>query len=151
MTEREKQIEEMEAIIARYHCDDPISKDCYGECEYCIAKDLYDAGYRKSVPTADVVPRVEVDQLKAIIDRLEQEKAEMLVSEIAEFHIPMEIAYRLRTEHPIFIAIKVEVAREVAYQMVEKLKKRLPVISPSIFENVAKQVLGEGGERNGGC
>ena len=47
MTDREMQIAEMEAIIIRSHCDNPISKDCYGECEYCIAKDLYDAGYRK--------------------------------------------------------------------------------------------------------
>ena len=57
--------------------------------------------------------RAEVEQLKAIIDRLEQEKAELLVSEIAEFRIPMEIAYRVRTEHPIVKAIKLEVAREI--------------------------------------
>ena len=47
MTEREKQIEEMEAIIISSHCDNPLYKDCYGECEYCIARDLYNAGYRK--------------------------------------------------------------------------------------------------------
>ena len=47
MTDREIQIGEMEAIIIRSHCDNPLSKDCYGECEYCMAKDLYDAGYHK--------------------------------------------------------------------------------------------------------
>ena len=91
MTEREHQIVEMEAIIIQSHCDNPLSKDCYGECEYCIAKDLYDAGYRKSVPTADVVPRA------------------------------------------------------LVWEMVERLKKRLPVISPCIFEDIAKEVL-EGDE-----
>lgn len=76
-------------------------------------------------PAADVVPREEVEQLKAIIDRLEQEKAELLVSEIAEFSIPMEIAFRVRTEHPIVKAIKSEAAREIFADLEKELNATL--------------------------
>ncbi len=88
--------------------------------------------------------RAEVDQLKAIIDRLEQEKAEMLISETAEFRIPMEIAYRVRTEHPIFKAIKSEVAREIfadleQYGICEQLCMGGVCLTEQEFEELKKK------------
>lgn len=67
----------------------------------------------KQQPTADV------DQLKATIDRLERENAEMLVSATTDIPITMETLFKVRTEHPIFKAIKSEVAREI-FEEIEK-------------------------------
>ena len=57
-------------------------------------------------PTADVVPKSEVE-------RLEREKAEMLVSKETDVLISMEKLVKVRTEHPIFKAIEEKVAREI--------------------------------------
>ena len=65
------------------------------------------------VSTADVVPKSEVE-------KLQKQLAEMLVSEQTELHIPMEYLVRVRTEHPIYTAIKTEVAREI-FREIEKL------------------------------
>ena len=60
----------------------------------------------EQTPAADVVPKSEVE-------RLEKELENMLVSKQTELHIPMEYVVRVRTEHPIYKAIKTEVAREI--------------------------------------
>lgn len=65
------------------------------------------------MPTADVVPKSEVEELEQDVTRLEQELTNMLVSEQTELHIPMEYVVRVRTEHPIYKAIKAEVAKEI--------------------------------------
>ena len=57
-------------------------------------------------PTADIVPKSEVERLKQQLDF-------MLVSEQTELHIPMEYVFKVRTEHPVYTAIKTEVAREI--------------------------------------
>ena len=58
----------------------------------------------------DVVPKSEV----------EEQIAKLLVSETTELHIPMKIAFNVRTEHPIYKAIEQEVAREVIEHIINK-------------------------------
>ena len=60
-----------------------------------------------------------INRQKAEIKRLEKQNAEMLISETAEFHIPMEIAFRARTAHPIFREIKSEAIKEFAERLKE--------------------------------
>ena len=74
---------------------------------------LYVAKWIDYLLPADVVPRAEVE-------RLEKQIKELLISETCELYIPMEIACRVRTAHPIFKAIKSEVAKEFA----ERLKAK---------------------------
>ena len=62
-----------------------------------------------------------VNRQNAVIESLEKQIAEMLISETCELHIPMEIAYRVRTEHPIFKAIKSEAFKEFAERLVYTL------------------------------
>lgn len=59
--------------------------------------------------TEDVVPRSEV----------EEQIAKLLVSETTELHMPMKIAFTVRTEHPIYKAIEQKVAREI-FEEIEK-------------------------------
>lgn len=91
-----------------------------------------------NTPTADVVPKSEVDlyrkQIDELEDKLETGKSEverlkaqidyMLVSEQCEVHIPMEYFFRVRTEHPIFKGIEEKVAREI-FAEIEKHGRKM--------------------------
>ena len=66
--------------------------------------------------------RALINRQKAEVKRLEKQNAEMLISETAEFHIPMEIAFRARTAHPIFREIKAEAIKEFAERLKEKIR-----------------------------
>ena len=68
----------------------------------------------KNAPTADVVPKAEFDALDDECSRLERLEE--------EYHFSRPKAIQ---------------------EMVERLKKRLPAISPCIFDNIAKEVLEE--------
>lgn len=57
-------------------------------------------------PTADVVPKSEVE-------RLQKENAELLLSETTELHLSMESLINVRVEHPIFKAIEGKVAWKI--------------------------------------
>ena len=57
-------------------------------------------------PAADVVPRSE-------IERLEKENAELLISGTTDILISNYKLFRVRTEHPIFKAIRETVAKEI--------------------------------------
>ena len=78
----------------------------------------------KVTPTADVAQKSEVDKLKATIERLEQEKEEMLVSATTDIPITMETLFKVRTEHPIVTAIEAEVAR-VIFEKIKRSKVML--------------------------
>ena len=70
-----------------------------------------------------------INRQKAEIERLEKQITEMLISETCELHIPMEIAYRVRTAHPIFKAIKSEAVKEFAYRLKEEpIHMGLPIL-----------------------
>jgi hypothetical protein len=114
---KEKQIEEMALDICKSRLvaeDGDACRKCrqHNNCLYQeIAYGLYNAGYRK---------QSEVDKLKATIERLEQEKEKMLVSATIDIPITMETLFKVRTEHPIFTAIKAEFAREI-FEEIDRL------------------------------
>jgi hypothetical protein len=61
----EKQIEEMAKIVG-WHCNEK-SMDYCDEvdcCDECLARDLYNAGYRKIPENAVVLTREEYEKLK---------------------------------------------------------------------------------------
>ena len=70
-----------------------------------------------TVPAPDAYA---IEWKNKLTDALRKQIAEMLISETCELHIPMEVAYRVRTAHPIFKAIKAEAIKEFA----ERLKKK---------------------------
>lgn len=62
----------------------------------------------------------------------------------AKISFGTEIVEQLAKEKLAELELDIEAIRtETASLMVEKLKARLPVISPSVFENVARDVLEE--------
>lgn len=78
-------------------------------------------------PTADVVPKSEVDELQtekedlqAKVAKLRKENIELLVSKETDIHISMEKLVKVRTEHPIFKAIEEKVAREIFEEIFTK-------------------------------
>lgn len=81
-------------------------------------------------PTADVVPKSEVE-------RLEKELADILVSEYTDVSVSMERLYRIRTEHPIYRAIKTDVAREIFEEIENGL---LQITRPSYVTHVISEL-----------
>ena len=74
----------------------------------------------ENYPTADVVPKSEVEELQSEIEELQakvaklrKENIELLVSKETDIYISMEKLVKVRTEHPIFKAIEEKVAREI--------------------------------------
>ena len=62
----------------------------------------------------------------------------------AKISFDTEIVEQLAKEKLAELELDIEAIRtETVHLMVEKLKARLPVISPSVFENVARDVLEE--------
>ena len=103
-----------DALLERFDAEAPMN---WNDTEAEIQENTDFMFYRRIVenaPTADVVPKAEFDALDAECSRLERLEEEYC------FGRPKAIQ-----------------------EMVEKLKKRLPVISPCIFDNIAKEVLEE--------
>jgi hypothetical protein len=119
----------------------------FGDCSLCP--------YEKATfeNEADCAQRMHTDALdlinrqKAEIDRLEKQIKELLISETCELYIPMEIACRVRKGHPIFKAIKSEVAKEFA----ERLKAKAQfsedfgdaAVSYDDIDNIVKEMTEE--------
>ena len=96
-----------DALIKKIFPYDVVDKKYYTINAKAVADAIDNA------PTADVVPKSEVE-------RLEKEKAELLVSKETDVHISMEKLVKVRTEHPIFNAIEEKVAREI-FEEIESL------------------------------
>lgn len=88
------------------------------KCKSCGIDDTLD--FLENAPTADVVPKREVEELQAKVARLRKENTELLVSKETDIHISMEKLVKVRTEHPIFKAIEEKVAREI-FEEIEKI------------------------------
>lgn len=102
-----------EIIKALSICYDYNSSDGCEKCPY-YGKWL-SCGELKAKDALDLINRQ-----KAEIERLEKQNKELLISETCELYIPMEIACRVRKGHPIFKAIKSEVAKEFAKRLQAK-------------------------------
>ena len=83
------------------------------------------------IPTADVVPKSEVEELQteneelqAKVAKLRKENIELLVSKETDIHFSMEKLVKVRTEHPIFKAIEEKVAREI-FAEIEKHSRKM--------------------------
>lgn len=94
-------------------------------------------------PTADVVPKSEVERLTKELDalaeehndlivekdhlfdeveRLKKENTELLVSATTDILVSMEKLVKVRTEHPIFKAIEEKVASEIFEEIEQQLR-----------------------------
>lgn len=108
----------------------------------------------KNIPTADVSPKSEVEELQAKVARLRKENLELLVSKETDIYISMEKLVKVRTEHPIVKAIEEKVAREI----IEELTKIVDEWSKYCHEThylendiakLTKKYIKEKGEQNG--
>ena len=114
--------------------------DCQNDnglrCRVCWIDDAIDIV--EEAPEADVVPKSEVEELQAEVGRLEKENAELLVSETTDIRISMEKLVKVRTEHPIFKAIKEKVAREI-FEEIEDVLNNIGYFDELDFKALKKK------------
>lgn len=121
-----EQVVSLEQVARKRVCDTPTNSPAYERYKTQLLEREKMLAILKAQPTADVVPKSEFDKL--------------LISSTTELHISMEKLVNVRAEHPIYTAIKSNVAIEV----IEDLEKNgLLNVEPWAVENLKKKYTGD--------